>query len=103
MIDNWESYEPKIIPDIPNLHEIDVYEENNGYQALRSILEDQEKWAPDEVTNEVKSANIRGRGGAGVNAGLRWSFIPDPDDRPRCLACDSVQAGPRTLSDRSMI
>src|SRR5699024_12759570 len=87
MIEDWKSYEPVIIPDIPNLHKIDVYEDNGGYKALRDILGNQDKWSRGEVTNEVKAANIRGRGGAGFNAGLKWSFMPEPDDRPRYMAC----------------
>jgi NADH-quinone oxidoreductase subunit F len=102
MIENWKSYEPVIIPDIPNLHKIEVYEDNEGYDAFRKILDDQEKWSREAVTNEVKAANIRGRGGAGFNAGLKWSFMPDPDDRPRYLACNGDESEPGTFKDRNI-
>src|SRR5699024_5182278 len=102
MIEDWKSYEPVIIPDIPNLHKIDVYEDNGGYKALRDILGNQDKWSRGEVTNEVKAANIRGRGGAGFNAGLKWSFMPKPDGGPRYLACNGDESEPGTFKDRKI-
>lgn len=102
MVEDWRSYEPLLIPDIPNLHNIDVYEDNGGYQALQKILGDRNEWSRTNVTNEVKAANIRGRGGAGFNAGLKWSFMPEPDDRPRFLACNGDESEPGTFKDRNI-
>jgi NADH-quinone oxidoreductase subunit F len=89
---DWKSYEPLIIPDIADLQKIGVYEDNDGYTALRSILDDQDKWSTKNVTEEVKAANIKGRGGAGFNCGLKWSFMPEADDRPRYLACNGDES-----------
>ena len=102
MADDWKSYEPLLIPDIPDLHKIDVYEDNGGYEAIRSILNDTDKWSRENVTNEVKEANIRGRGGAGFNCGLKWSFMPEPDGRPRFLACNGDESEPGTFKDRNI-
>ena len=102
MSEDWKSYEPLLIPDIPNLHKLDVYADNDGYKAFRSILDDQDKWSRKSVTEEVKAANIRGRGGAGFNCGLKWSFMPDPDDRPRYLACNGDESEPGTFKDRNI-
>jgi NADH-quinone oxidoreductase subunit F len=99
---DWKSYEPLLIPDIPDLHKIEVYEDNNGYNAFQEILNDGEKWSRDNVIGEVKKANIRGRGGAGFNCGLKWSFMPDPDDRPRYLACNGDESEPGTFKDRNI-
>src|SRR5690554_1309788 len=96
---DWRSYKPVIIPDIPNLHQIDTYIENGGYEALRSVLSG-DKWSPENVVNEVKAANIKGRGGAGFNAGLKWSFMPKPDGGPRYLACNGDESEPGTFKDR---
>ncbi len=96
MAQDWKSYEPLLIPDIPNLEKIGVYEENGGYDALKKILNDQDEWSRKSVVNEVKQANIRGRGGAGFNAGLKWSFMPDPDGGPRYLACNGDESEPGT-------
>ncbi|SHE35999.1 NADH dehydrogenase subunit F [Fodinibius roseus] len=102
MVEDWKSYEPLIIPDIPNLHRIEVYEEHDGYRAFRRILDNPEEWSRTNVTNEVKAANIRGRGGAGFNAGLKWSFMPQPDERPRYLACNGDESEPGTFKDRNI-
>ncbi len=102
MAQDWKSYEPLLIPDIPNLQEIDVYEDNDGYKAWKQVLNDQDKWSRDNVINEVKAANIRGRGGAGFNAGLKWSFMPEPDGGPRYLACNGDESEPGTFKDRKL-
>lgn len=100
---DWKNYEPVLIPNIKDLHEIDVYRKNGGYDAWKSVLTDKDKWAdPKSVVNEVKSANIRGRGGAGFNAGLKWSFMPPADGGPRYLACNGDESEPGTFKDRKI-
>ena len=102
MANDWRNFEPLLIPDIPNLEKIDVYEDNGGYEAFKKILNNREKWSRENVTNEVKQANIRGRGGAGFNAGLKWSFMPKPDGGPRYLACNGDESEPGTFKDRKI-
>ncbi len=51
---------------------IDRYLELDGYKAVRKALAMQ----PDAIINEVKNSGLRGRGGAGFNTGLKWSFVP---------------------------
>ena len=101
MANDWKNYEPLLIPDIPGLEKIGVYEDNGGYKALREVLQD-DKWSPESVIEEVKAANIRGRGGAGFNAGLKWSFMPKPDGGPRYLACNGDESEPGTFKDRKI-
>src|SRR2546430_1636472 len=56
-----------------NLHTLDVYAAKaGGYTALRKALLDM---APADITNEVKTSGLRGRGGAGFATGIKWSFI----------------------------
>lgn len=100
---DWKNYEPVLIPNIKDLHKIEVYRENGGYAALKSVLTDKQKW-PDSksVVEEVKNANIRGRGGAGFNAGLKWSFMPPADGGPRYLACNGDESEPGTFKDRKI-
>jgi NADH-quinone oxidoreductase subunit F len=99
---DWRSYQKVVLPDIPNLHEIDVYEKNEGYSAWKKVLKE-EDWTPKAVVNEVKSANIRGRGGAGFNAGLKWSFMPPKQEGvPRYLACNGDESEPGTIKDRRL-
>ncbi len=102
MANDWKNYEPLLIPDIPNLEKIDVYEEHGGYKALRKIMGNRDEWSREQVVNEVKEANIRGRGGAGFNAGLKWSFMPKPDGGPRYLACNGDESEPGTFKDRKI-
>lgn len=99
-MENWREYKKVVLPDIPNLHDIKVYEKNDGYKALKEVLTS-EKWNPKAVIEEVKSANIRGRGGAGFNAGLKWSFMPPKKEGvPRYLACNGDESEPGTCKDR---
>ncbi len=98
---DWKTFEPVIIPDIPNLKDIDVYTKNGGYNAWTNVLKE-DKWSPKDVINEVKEANIRGRGGAGFNAGLKWSFMPPADGGPRYLACNGDESEPGTFKDRKI-
>ncbi len=99
---DWKNYKPILIPAIKDLHKIDVYEKNGGYKALKKVLSGKSKMTPEEVVNEVKDANIRGRGGAGFNAGLKWSFMPKPDGGPRYLACNGDESEPGTFKDRKI-
>jgi NADH-quinone oxidoreductase subunit F len=101
MASDWKSFEPVIIPDIPHLEKIGVYEKNGGYESLKKVVTSSD-WTPEGVVNEVKAANIRGRGGAGFNAGLKWSFMPKPDGGPRYLACNGDESEPGTFKDRKI-
>ncbi|MFW6347391.1 MAG: NADH-quinone oxidoreductase subunit NuoF [Cyclonatronaceae bacterium] len=99
MAQDWRSFKPLLIPNIKDYHKIDVYEKHGGYQQVEKALKNLK---PEEVTNEVKAANIRGRGGAGFNAGLKWSFMPKPDGRPRYLAANGDESEPGTFKDRQI-
>lgn len=100
---DWKSYQKNLLPNIPNFHKIEVYEkEGQGYQALRKVLTE-EAWSRKAVVDEVKAANIRGRGGAGFNAGLKWSFMPPKvEGVPRYLACNGDESEPGTIKDRRL-
>ncbi len=100
---DWKTYKPLLLPNVKNLHEIDVYEKNGGYKALRTVLKNKDsKWTKENVTNEVKSAGLRGRGGAGFNTGLKWSFMPKPDGGPRYIAANGDESEPGTFKDRQI-
>jgi len=100
---DWINYEPLLIPNIKGLHKIDVYEQNGGYDALKKVLAEQAgTWTKENVTNEVKNAGLRGRGGAGFNTGLKWSFMPKPDGGPRYIAANGDESEPGTFKDRKI-
>jgi NADH-quinone oxidoreductase subunit F len=100
MSDIISSYETLIIPK-RNQSDIAVYEKNDGYSALKRVMADtKSEFKRENVVNEVKAANLRGRGGAGFNAGLKWSFMPQPDGGKRYLAANGDESEPGTFKDR---
>jgi len=85
--------------DVPNAHEIEVYEQQGGYQALRKALTEM---SPQSVIDEVKTSGLRGRGGAGFPTGQKWSFLPR-DVYPRYLVCNADEGEPGTFKDRQIM
>ncbi len=58
---------------IPNGWSLGVYEDKcNGYQVAKRVL----GMTTQQIVDEAKKANIRGRGGAGFPMGVKWSFMP---------------------------
>lgn len=80
-------------------HLISSYEEDGGYQAIRKAL----KMEPKEIAETVKSANLRGRGGAGFPAGIKWSFMPANDNKPHYLCVNADEGEPGTFKDRALL
>jgi NADH-quinone oxidoreductase subunit F len=75
-----------------------VYESRGGYRAARKAL----KMAPGEIIEEVKKANLRGRGGAGFPAGVKWGFLPK--DRTKTLLCvNADESEPPTFCNRVLM
>ncbi|HTD89315.1 MAG TPA: NADH-quinone oxidoreductase subunit F, partial [Burkholderiales bacterium] len=77
------------------------YEARGGYQALRKIVD--EKITPENVIAEVKKSALRGRGGAGFPAGLKWSFMPRQYPGAKYLVCNSDEGEPGTFKDRDIL
>ena len=71
-----------------------------GYSAWEKIL--REKTAPADIIELVKAAGLRGRGGAGFPAGVKWSFMPK-GDMQRYLVCNSDESEPGTCKDRDIL
>src|ERR1043166_1483518 len=79
---------------------IGVYEREGGYQTARQVLTSMTR---EQVVEEAKKANIRGRGGAGFPAGGKWSFMkPDPA-RPAYLKVNADEGEPGTFKDRTLM
>jgi NADH-quinone oxidoreductase subunit F len=87
-----------ILPDVRDLHKIDFYLANGGYKALKKALE----MKPDEVIDEVKKSNLRGRGGACFPTGLKWSFMPKNSNKPKYLCVNGDESEPGTFKDRQI-
>jgi NADH-quinone oxidoreductase subunit F len=100
MAQDWRNYKKVILPDIPHYNKIEIYLQHGGYQAFQEVVTSG-KWDRKQVIETIKSANIRGRGGAGFNAGLKWSFMPPKKEGvPRYLACNGDESEPGTCKDR---
>jgi len=95
MVD-YKSYKPLILKEIPELHRIEVYEKNGGYQNLRKALE----MKPEEILGEVKKSGLRGRGGAGFPTGMKWGFVGKA--KPRYLAVNGDESEPGSFKDRQI-
>jgi NADH-quinone oxidoreductase subunit F len=88
-----------ILPDIPNLHTLDCYLAHGGYSALKKALE----MKPEEVIEEVKKSNLRGRGGACFPTGLKWSFMSQNSEKPKYLCINGDEAEPGTFKDKQIL
>jgi NADH-quinone oxidoreductase subunit F len=75
---------------------IDRYLQLDGYKAVRKALAMQ----PDAIIDEVKNSGLRGRGGAGFNTGLKWSFVPKQSAKPKYILCNGDESEPGTCKDR---
>ncbi|MDF2375236.1 MAG: NADH-quinone oxidoreductase subunit NuoF [Verrucomicrobiales bacterium] len=76
-----------------------TYESEGGYDQLKKAL----GMEPKTITEEVKAAGLRGRGGAGFPAGMKWSFLPPNNDKPVYLICNADESEPGTFKDRYII
>ena len=81
-----------------NSHLIEVYEKNNGYSAVKKALK---KNNPGEIIEEIKTSNIRGRGGAGFPTGVKWGFLAE--DEERYLVINADESEPGTFKDRILL
>jgi len=80
-------------------HTLERYQATSGYQSARTALI---TMTPGAVHEEVKASNLRGRGGAGFPAGVKWGFLP-PDIRPRYLVVNGDESEPGTFKDRQLL
>src|SRR5512135_1524268 len=90
--------ELRILPNIPDYHRIEVYESLGGYEMLRKAL----GMKPEEVTDEVKKSNLRGRGGACFPTGLKWTFMPKQTTKQKYLCVNGDESEPGTFKDRQI-
>jgi len=83
----------------PKAKNIDEYKKSGGYQALNKAL----AMMPADIVGKVKEANVKGRGGAGFSAGIKWSFLPKDDPRPVYLIANADEGEPGTFKDRQIM
>jgi NADH-quinone oxidoreductase subunit F len=86
--------------EVPGIRTYEVYRREGGYKSVEKALK---LMSPDMVTDEVKKSGLRGRGGAGFPAGMKWSFIAKPEGIPRHLVCNADESEPGTFKDRYLM
>jgi NADH-quinone oxidoreductase subunit F len=78
-----------------------TYKKLDGYKAWEKILAG--KMSQEQVIEEVKASDLRGRGGAGFPTGLKWSFMPRNAPGQKYLVCNSDESEPGTCHDREIL
>jgi NADH-quinone oxidoreductase subunit F len=90
----------------PESFTLSTYErEMNGYEVARRVLATMTR---EEVVDEAKKANVRGRGGAGFPMGIKWSFMPKTTPlagsaKPHYLVVNADESEPGTHKDRTLM
>ena len=79
-----------------NSASIDTYLATDGYQAFRKAA----GMKPEAIIEEMKASNLRGRGGAGFPAGMKWSFVPRMSPKPKYIVVNADESEPGTCKDQ---
>ncbi|MFZ0212779.1 MAG: NADH-quinone oxidoreductase subunit NuoF [Candidatus Acidiferrales bacterium] len=77
-----------------------VYEQHEGYVALKKALKEM---TPEQIIDEMKKSNLRGRGGAGFPTGMKWSFVPKNSPKPKYVVANADESEPGTSKDRPLM
>lgn len=83
----------------PRTWAADIYEEGDRYSTLRAAL----GRAPSELAAELKTANLRGMGGAGFPTGLKWELVAKEPASPKYVICNADESEPGTFKDRAIL
>jgi NADH-quinone oxidoreductase subunit F len=84
---------------IKDAHKLRVAQKHGAYATLEKLF----AMPPAEVIDEVKRSGLRGRGGAGFPAGVKWGFLPKDTGKPVYLAVNSDESEPATFKDRYIL
>ncbi len=87
--------------DQPEPWTLATYQGAGGYEVWRRILK--EKMPQEKIIEELKKSALRGRGGAGFNTGLKWSFMPRQAPGQKYIVCNSDEGEPGTCKDREIL
>lgn len=91
--------------------DIDCYRRHGGYETLHKCLalptkelaDGKKQTAQEQIRDEVLKSGLRGRGGAGFSAGLKWSFVDRKSGKPIYLICNADESEPGTFKDRQIL
>ena len=99
--DSGLAYEPILLPHHGRSQAVSLeeYRAAGGYRGWEKALKEM---TPDQVVEEVKASGLRGRGGAGFPAGMKWGFVPKIPG-PKYLCCNADESEPGTFKDREIM
>ena len=80
-------------------NKIDCYLKKDGYRMLKKAFQ----MKPEEIGEEVLKSGVRGRGGAGFPAGMKWKFLDRKSGKPIYLICNADESEPGTFKDRQIM
>ncbi len=83
-----------------NPEDISEYIARDGYLALEKVLFEMK---PEDVINELKTAGLRGRGGAGFATWMKWNFTKDVKEDQKYIVCNADEGDPGAYMDRSTL
>ena len=80
--------------------ELKSAQKRGDWDGTKAILE----LGREKIIETIKASGLRGRGGAGFSAGMKWSFMPkESDGRPSYLVINADESEPGTCKDREMM
>src|ERR1700741_1702874 len=79
---------------------LEAYRRDGGYRAFSRAVKEM---SPAQVIDIVKSAGLRGRGGAGFPCGVKWTFLPKNHPGPIYLAVNADESEPGTFKNRILM
>ena len=79
---------------------IDEYIARDGYFALGTVLKEMSQ---EDVISEIKESGLRGRGGGGFPAGLKWDFAYKNESDQKYVVCNADEGDPGAFMDRSIL
>ncbi len=83
----------------PHAYTLDFYLKHDGYEGLRKAL----AMKPDQVIDLVKASGLKGRGGAGFPAGMKWQFVVKDTPKPKYIVCNADESEPGTFKDHLLM
>ena len=79
---------------------IDEYIAAGGYKGLEKVLFEM---TPDDVISELRTAGLRGRGGAGFPTWMKWNFTKQESNPVKYVVCNADEGDPGAYMDRSTL
>ncbi len=80
--------------------QINEYIARDGYEALSKVLT---TMTPQQVIEDMKKSGLRGRGGGGFSAGLKWDFASKSPGPKKYIICNADEGDPGAFMDRSVL